>query len=217
VNKKISLLIPTRERPEGAIRAARSAYNLSRDLANVETLFYVAEDDPRLEDYDCKMLFTGPHIPTSHAWNYLYERCSGDLIMLGSDDIVFETLDWDTILLRAAIPFNSDPHVFHFLDSRHPSNTPHPIMTRSWCELIGWFVPPQFNHWYVDSFTCWVAKLAGVFSEVHDVQLTHAKQQASSSRFPWSARWHDADSAEWDRSVPRIEIAMSKVLRAIGR
>jgi hypothetical protein len=213
----ISILVPTGKRAEKCKRMIESALGNAARPHDVELLLYVADDDPQLDQYKSGSggeLFIGTERHTVWKWNYLYERCSGGLAMLGADDTVFATPKWDDVLRQTAEPFSHLPHVFHFLDSRDPTNTPHPIVTREWCNTLGWFLPPWFKHNYVDTFTCWVAKLTGVFTPIPEVSLIHEKSNEHAGR---RAQWTDWDRAEWKVAAPRIEDAMAKVLRATGR
>lgn len=217
---KISILCPTRERPEGALRMAQSAHDCAYGSLNAEILFYVDDDDPRLHDYERFLpkanLIIGPFVPTCRAWNLLWMNCKdSDLFMLGSDDIIF-TDGWDKSFAAHMSILGDTPQVFHLTDSRHPTNTPHPIVTNSWARIAGTFMPEQFHHYYVDSFTCWAAKLTGLFTQL-GTTLIHDKTESSAARFPWAKEWLARDREEWARSLPNLEILVSKLLRATGR
>lgn len=187
----------------------------------VHVLFYIAQDDPQWLAYQTigtGLLRTGPHTRTSQAWNKLWQGApTTDLYMLGSDDISFETPGWDEKLfdVAAADIRHGFPRVYHFRDSQHPTNTPHPIVTRAWTEVFGWFVPPQFNHYYVDSFTCWTAKITGLFRPIPDVLLAHHK--VSGGRFPWMGKWLAEDLQTWRTICPDIENAASKLIERAYR
>lgn len=213
----ITILCPTRDRPEGAFRTLNSALS-NATTKGVRVLFYVAQDDPQWPAYQalCSALRAGPRTHTSQAWNKLWwAHPVTDLYMLGSDDISFETPGWDERLFdMAELDISAQrPCVYHFRDSRHPTNTPHPIVTRAWTDLFGWFVPPQFNHYYVDSFTCWTAKIAGLFRPLPSVLLAHHKE--SGGRFPWMPGWLAEDIQTWRTSCPNMEKAVGKLVEKV--
>ena len=99
----ISICVPSRGRPEMAMTMLQSVIDTAEDY---EVLFYLNNDDPLASQYlhpDYMQLarnarvinYYGDDQPTAKSWNFLAEKAKGDYIMLGSDDILFRTQDWD--------------------------------------------------------------------------------------------------------------------------
>jgi glycosyltransferase involved in cell wall biosynthesis len=90
---KISVLVPSRERPA---LLARSLSSLGE--GNIEVLVRVDEDDPSLDEYEeFPNLIVGPR----HGYGWLHDyynelaaRASGDWLMLWNDDCIMETPGW---------------------------------------------------------------------------------------------------------------------------
>lgn len=102
----ISILCPTRGRPEMARRMAESAVETAADTRGLEILFWLNEDDPKLSEYKHSpytVLIMGKDGPTSYAWNELAKRAAGDILMLMGDDVVFETPGWDNKIRHGLI------------------------------------------------------------------------------------------------------------------
>ena len=90
----ISVLVPSRERPELLARSVESLGD-----AEIEVLVRVDEDDPRLDGYAARFadLVVGPrhgYGSLHHYYNELAERARGDWLFIWNDDCVMETRGW---------------------------------------------------------------------------------------------------------------------------
>jgi len=109
---KISLIIPTRSRPEELRSTLGAAYRTAMFSAEVEAVCRLDADDPRLDDY-IKVLHEFPQavfIIGQRRGGYsslveFMDECAaistGDLIMCFNDDMVMLTSGWDEVLCRA--------------------------------------------------------------------------------------------------------------------
>ena len=172
----ISLCCPSRGRPKLAQRLVKTALETISNAGNVEILFYLNEDDPELEMYkqllDPKFYTVGPHQSTCLSWNELAEKSNGDIVFLAGDDIQFQTKDWDLEIQKAfelhddricmVIPWdcNIKGKGYKFKDETKPVyigdesiGAPHFAVHKNWIKNLGYFAPPFFWHWYVDSYT----------------------------------------------------------------
>ena len=107
----ISILIPTRGRPENMKRVAESAISLAYWDERVQVVFYIDSDDQASIDmakklqYECPFnpyydietidYIIGERVVLSQMWNEAYKKASYNIIMHGGDDIIFRTQDWD--------------------------------------------------------------------------------------------------------------------------
>jgi hypothetical protein len=120
------------------------------------------------------------------------------LFMLGADDMIFETEGWDKALIDHYNALENKIHVFSLQDSRDIDGTPHIICTREYIEAMGYFLPPLFLHWYVDSWTAEIAKANGCFTHLRDYKLTHDKPSDQGKPDETHSRirqfgWHERD------------------------
>lgn len=179
----ISILCPSRGRPEMARRMAESAVVTASDTRGLEILFYLNEDDPLVNEYKhgpYTVFIMGKDGPTSYAWNELAKRAAGDILMLMGDDAVFETPGWDEKLRAASrkADLASNPIVvFSFDDGRSEIGTghPHPAITREVYNRLGYLACPMFRHFYVDTWLVDLAKEAGIFHYIADMKVSHQK------------------------------------------
>lgn len=168
----IAILCPTRGRPLQYQRMVESA---NSTVTSKITLLSCTNDE--------KTTYVGNHFPqdcpTVFMWNELAKAAMKNdkikLFMLASDDIVFATPGWDQAIINHYSRLEDKIHVYHLQDSRDPEGTPHPVITREYMAHMGYFVPPIFLHWFVDTWTTSIAKDSGCFSHFKDFILIHDK------------------------------------------
>ena len=163
-----SILTPTRNRPNNCERFIRSVYNATTSKQNVEMLFYVDNDDPAINAYkslelhskkefedfkNIKFIFGEPQ-SVSISWNDLAEKCIGDVLIMGNDDLVYQTSSWDELLDVELKQFEKDEIYVAYMEDgingeRHCA---FPIVSRVWYNCLGRFTPGIFNFGYNDTF-----------------------------------------------------------------
>ena len=116
MNELISILCPTRGRPEFMESLVQSAYETAGKPISIKYLqfiFYIDEDDSgSISKLDSlKHGFNegtwdkvnvdaviGPRINLSEAWNRCYEKADGDILFHAGDDLIFKTRGWDAMV-----------------------------------------------------------------------------------------------------------------------
>lgn len=187
----IAILCPTRGRPEQCQRMIQSAYDTTTE--KVQIFLAVSEED--FPTYQSKLslpesdrvgvlIVTMPEATTCFKWNRLAQLAFGQpntFYMLAADDMVFETKGWDKALIEHynALPEGRKAHVYALRDSRDENGTPHIIVTREWIECMGYFVPPIFLHWFIDTWTVEIAKFNHCFTHMTNYVLRHDKPSDS--------------------------------------
>jgi hypothetical protein len=137
----------------------------------LEVLIYINDDDPCKEQYyeliDQRYLLCGPDRSPVYSWNLLAEKAKYDLLFLMGDDAWFETQDWVPKIVEI---FDQYPDkiafVYPSLDGQPwqgghltTEHCPHFVIHRNWVNALGYFIPPQFWHWYIDTYYRDVSKL----------------------------------------------------------
>lgn len=174
----IAVLVPSKNRPAQCKRMLESI--AATCVSPVKVLLGLSAEDAPLysECVNTDVIFPDG-MPTVHKWNMLarkaleFTECK--LFMLGSDDTIFATPLWDQALMEHYNALENKIHVYALQDSRDEDGTPHPIVTREWIEAMGYFMPPIFLHWFVDSWTVRMAKVNGCFTHMKDYLLVHEK------------------------------------------
>jgi hypothetical protein len=175
----ISILCPSRGRPEMAAKMVNTALKLAG--GPLEILIYINDDDPKIKQYfdliPQQFLQVGPDRSPVYSWNKLAQQARYDLLFLMGDDAWFETENW---VPKFAKIFDQYPDKIAFV---YPSldgypwqkgvltadHCPHFIVHKNWVRALGYFVPPHFWHWYVDTWYRDVAKRIGRLHRTTDV------------------------------------------------
>lgn len=190
----IALICPTRGRPKQFKRMCDSAVATARDIPIVIYSGSNGGDDYAGWVFPIDM-------PTVCMWNQLALGCDKhNLYMLASDDIIFTTPGWDKALIDHYNALENKVHVYAFQDSRDPNGTPHPVVTREYIDAMGYFMPPIFLHWFVDSWTVDIAKANNCFTHLKDYLLVHDKPSDRGEGDETHSHirrmgWHERDKA----------------------
>lgn len=166
----ISILLPTRQRPEMLMRMYESAMDLAHSSKDIEMVAYIDDDD---NSYDSLLdnpperstFIVGPRKVISECWNECWESSAGDIFFHCGDDIVFRTQDWDKVVQDTFKEYD-DRIVFLYGDdgngeSERNSFGTHGFIHRNWTDTVGYFVPPYFTSDFNDTFLNDVAKKIG--------------------------------------------------------
>lgn len=161
----ISLLVPSRGRPESLQAMIVSAKETAADSTQVEVVVRLDDDDPSmgplhdLLPYGVRTI-TGPRTLLSACWNECYEQAEGDIVMHAGDDIRFRTPGWDT-LVASAFPGDGIAFVHGDDGFQGAALGTHGFVTRRWVQAVGYFVPPLFSSDYNDTWLNEVADRIG--------------------------------------------------------
>ncbi len=178
----ISILTPTRGRCARAQKFAHSVIKTAMKLDKVELLFYVDLDDPELQLYlqwksKCEKqigIMTGPAISVSKSWNSLAERCTGDILIMGNDDLVYRTYGWDRYLYYKLNKYPDQIYCAWFQDGINgDKHCAFPIVSRKWYEITGQFTPGIFEFLYNDTWIYDIGKRVGRTLYIPEVYAEH--------------------------------------------
>jgi hypothetical protein len=145
---------------------------------------YVDLDDPSLKDYAAisieRLSITyGERIGSAKALKVLLRLCGTEFIMLGSDDIVFETPHWDEKLVSVLPP---DGIGISFGEDKNERQCNHFMFHRRLYELTDLW-PDVFWHFGPDGYLGNVIRAVGknrvVFNS--DVVIRHLQAKANKS------------------------------------
>lgn len=225
----ISLVCPTRYRPDNFSAMVESAHMMAADPGQVEVCAYLDDDDHQRDiyqdiDYALHVSFAvGDRCVLSHAWNRAAEVARGDVLMLCADDLRFRSLDWDravdgTVAAfpdRIALVYGRDGHA----DERMAT---HPFVSRRWVDVVGRFTAPYFVADYVDLWLHDVAKRVG--RAVYLPQLLVEHLHPSFGLGTWDEnhqeRLERAQRADlpalWDSTADERRAEADRLLAAMG-
>lgn len=169
----ISLLVPTRKRPEKLRRMIESVRATA--LNDVEIICYVTPDDnsyrgsmvgdpegTRRYFYDAKFV-EGPRLAHSDLWNALLPHATGDIFQQTADDVIYRTPQWDRYVEEAFAAVEDRILLVHGHDCS-PNGEKFatlPFVHRRWVDTIGYFTGPGFTADYSDTWPQDVADMIG--------------------------------------------------------
>ena len=209
VQQKISLLCPTRQRPNQALRLILTVLATADLPERVEVLFYIDADDPTREEYikqfqsrasDLQRLsrclfIVGDPIGISKAWNELAEKSQGDLLIMAADDQVYNTVGWDTLLDEEIQKYPDRIFCMWFNEGHWGEQLcTFPIVSRQWYSTLGYFTTGIFECLYDD---LWITDLAKRVDRLHyipDILTEH---------FHWSYGKSEIDATYERKQVDR--------------
>tara|TARA_Y100000592_G_C5419912_1_gene292634 strand:- start:19 stop:1086 length:1068 start_codon:yes stop_codon:yes gene_type:complete len=183
-----SILTPTRNRPNNCERFIKSVYNSARTRKNVEMLFYVDNDDPAITSYksldwhaqkeyegfkNIKFIYGEPK-SVSISWNDLAEECIGDVLIMGNDDLVYQTDGWDEKLDQELNIYKDDNIYVAWMNDNinFEKHCAFPIVSRQWYECLGRFTPGCFNFGYNDT---WIFDVGKMLDRCHYIPFIKAE------------------------------------------
>ena len=183
--KAISILTPTRNRPNNCDRFIKSLYETTQYTGTLELLFYVDNDDPAKDIYKeieerwqnnfWRVEFViGEPMSVSKSWNIIAEKSLGDIMIMGNDDLVYKTVRWDSKLMAKLIELDNPYYLTWFNDgingNRHCA---FPVISREWYEALGYFSPGVFNFGYNDTWVYDIAKRVGKLNYMNEILVEH--------------------------------------------
>lgn len=167
----ISLLVPSRGRPEMCAQMWNSACTQALNPEHLELVLYLDNDDPAVDQYlhQPTLLWPasivpvlGPRIVLSQTWNRCYDQAIGEILWHGNDDIRFNTRGWDRAIREEFAKVPDRICLVHGNDGiQGPNLATHGFLHRAWTDIIGAMVPPYFSSDYNDTWLTEVADRLG--------------------------------------------------------
>jgi hypothetical protein len=161
---KISLLIPTRGRPDNIIRLLKSLHETSHVMPNV--VCRIDDDDEDSRSALHQLVAAGADVSyqignretMTKYWNDIARATSSDILMFAADDICFRTKGWDS-LVRRTFDEHPDKMIFVHGDDGHWGNQfgTHGFLHRKWVDALGYVLPPYFSSDFGDT---WINDIA---------------------------------------------------------
>ena len=196
----ISLLCPTRGRPERAMQFLDSV--LSTQSNDNEIIFGLQSDDPRLGDYpkeihDRAMIFEPS--TTVYYWNQMAKASKGNLLTLIADDVIMRTPGWDLKFESVSSRYPDGIYLITTQDGRGKTlppeslPTPHPTITRKWFETLGYFTFPGLFHYYADTWNSSIARRLKRQVNMYDIMWEHLKENDETRQVMRRNKWAELD------------------------
>lgn len=191
---KYAILTPTRDRPQKLLRHLNSINNHVSKNHEVKVYVFVDSDDPKISDYrqqqrelnqrtiqseyNISVDYTYGNVKSiGVAWNIMAKKAlreGAQWLMMGNDDIVYKTKDWDIKLDQHISKLSDDYWLLWPNDGINGgSHCAFPIVSKAWHDTLGYFVPEIFIFGYHDTYVYRVAQRAGRCKYVSDIHNNH--------------------------------------------
>lgn len=152
---KISLLLPTRGRPELVERFFKSVINTAEHLDAIEVVLCIDDDDVGSHHLHGGSLSTvrliGPRRSMGAYNTQCYQASTGQIIVLVNDDMVMRTVGWDRELRVMHGRFPDQIYLGYCNDLlKKKGLATFPVLSRKTCELLGDPYPDAYAGAFID-------------------------------------------------------------------
>ena len=189
---RIALLCPTRERVYNVKRLVNSILQTTNNLDNLTLYFGVDKDDPTLtevREYTSQYSFikiieidnAGTFLGLGKIWNLMVKDAPEDILSMVGDDMVFETIGWDNMVIDEFIN-KGRIKLLHFNDGMKGPGNPlshlsplavNSFIHRIYYDTFGYYVREEWKHWYHDTWLHDVFSMAEKRVYHHDCIIRH--------------------------------------------
>lgn len=177
---ELTILVPTRERPENARRLMEAFTKTC--TSDTELIFVVDDNDPRLFDYvDCldmaaRALIVPPGrrgmVDATNEAFRIFQPELGFAVGFFGDDVLPRTDGWDTELLKELRELGTGVAYGNDLLQGERIAT-HPVLTTDIPRTLGWLAYPGLEHLCVDVVIQRLGAELGKLAYRDDVILEH--------------------------------------------
>ena len=176
----LSLLVPTRGRPENAVRLFNAVAETVA-LADTHVAFVVDWDDPKKQDYEdllpvqAELMIVPEDGPKRMGpvlnWAVRQKVISHDFIAFMGDDHLPRTVGWDDLLIAS---LGGKPGVAYGNDLNQGAKLPTSVLMSSGVPgNLGYMSPPGCEHLYLDDFWKFLGEMLGNLKYSHEVIIEH--------------------------------------------
>ena len=226
----LSLIVPTRGRPDPLRRFLDSIARTATRPGQLEVVLVVDADDPGSAAVGHPRLrlrhVVGPPGRTMGALNMDgYAASTGEYVMLLNDDVLARTPGWDRVVLRCFRRFPDPIALVHVNDTliEHHLCT-FPLVSRAFCELAGGICPREYRRYRIDDHIEDVFNLlayAGVRRTVYLPEVvfehTNAVEHAGGRVYMADPEILARDAPTFDRLFPARKAFAQALLRVTDR
>lgn len=193
----ISLLIPTRKRPNNIKRLIESIKDTVIDINDIELCFYIDDDDNEslelineiantINTKAIQGTYTGEYrTPTFFMPNELVKICTGPIFFYGADDVVFRTKRWDKKVKESFDNYEDKILLVYAPDGFQSGKVPvatHGFLHKNWVDIIGYLFPSVFNIAYNDTWITEVSELIKRRIYIEDMFIEHMHPAAGKAK-----------------------------------
>ena len=174
----ISLLCPTRGRPDNIRRLAASAEATA--TGPFEFVWAVDSDDydsvrtVRSLDRTVHRLHIARRAIPATRWNDAWRIARGNVFGMFGDDLVVHAQGWDRMVEDAFAQYPDGIALVYGPDGfRNQVHATHPFLSRQWADALGGVTVEHFGHEYNDTWGNEIAEAVGRRHYIPDLWIQH--------------------------------------------
>lgn len=187
----ISLLCISRERAAKLELLLISIKEKTKFKNNIELLILIDNDEPMKKEYielikEYKKyfnieLYIRDFQKNTERVNFLVSQSKGNILFNTNDDMQIVTNNWDDKLNKEANKFSNDEGfcIWPYVDINKYKylHCDFPIISRKWYEDLGYYLYPEFNHFYGDKWNCDLSKINKNFLVTNKIKISNIKRE----------------------------------------
>lgn len=220
---KISVIHPSRSRPDMAKKTAHKWLSSAKDRGDIEYILSVDSTDPTLDRYDFAnelglLLHIGDNKTAIEAINSSARLAMGnfyppDLLIVVSDDFSCP-YHWDE-MLRERLHDKSD-YLVKTIDGGQPWIITLPIMDRVYYQRFGYVYHPNYLHLFCDTEFTHVGHMLGKVIEL-DIKFPHdhyttGKMAKDAINVKNDATWSQGESVYLSRLYDNFDLPIDQIV-----
>jgi glycosyltransferase involved in cell wall biosynthesis len=221
---KISVIMPTRNRPDNLRRIFQSAidtvldldnfeFSLRMDFDDIDSVSIINEYSGTYKNMNIRYIYGPRQYCQGHYWNDAWKNATGEIFMMCGDDFVFRTHGWDENIRKEFLKYD-DRIAFVYGDDmlQHEALGTHAFIHRNWTDAVGYFVNMRTIVMYHDTWNHVLAEKLGrkvyrpdlIFEHMHpligksvpdDVWLSMSEKGNIPDAKIWEVSWPEM---KWD-------------------
>lgn len=205
---KVSILHPTRSRPQKSMHTITEWLRLAGSGVDIEIIVSIDDDDPHAHAYESHyagILIKNKNRSAVDAINKAAEKCTGDLIVVVSDDFACPK-GWNLTLER--LMKGRQNWLLKTFDGMQKWVVTLPIMDRYYYERFGYVYHPSYLHMFCDTELSHVADVTRRLLIRNDINFIHnhysvMKQAKDAVSLRADQTWNHGKKIYLDRLVKK--------------
>lgn len=221
---KISIIHPSRNRPQQAAATAKAWLSSAKDRGSIEYLLSIDDNEKFWKEYHWdfigdKYLLHHDNKSAIEAINVAAQHSTGDLIIVVSDDFNTPPYHWD-VALTEALKGKSD-FLVKTDDGLQPWIITLPIMDRFYYESFGYVYNPEYLHMFADTEMTHVGHMLGKVIEL-PIKIPHnhyasGKTPKDDINVKNDATWNQGEKVYLDRLLRNFDLKEDEIVNPINQ
>lgn len=206
----ISVLMPSRERPEMAKKSIASL-----GYGDYEVIMYLDKDDPTLEEY---LTIPAYHVVSDRVGyknfhkmiNHLAKKSNGEWLMLWNDDAIMDCEDWSSKVHQQD---HSVPVVLNITNPGVDTNNLFPVISRTLYKIMGHYSKST----HCDSWVQDLANELDIHLSINGTHIEHIRDRLNDKTKQETQAVYRESSPEYssDYTQNQWRLDVAKVRRAL--